>query len=76
MMMVVSFIFLGVRSWELEVSTLTSHFYLPTSSEKKKPRAIVSLSAETAEEGFEPSNAGFKVRCLKPLGDSALFESF
>src|SRR5262245_51408400 len=38
-------------------------------------KAIVSRSAQTStnlagEEGFEPSNAGIKIRCLNQLGDS------
>ena len=35
------------------------------------PKAATSAAAVLAgEEGFEPSNAGIKIRCLNQLGDS------
>ena len=37
------------------------------------PNAATSAAAVLAgEEGFEPSNAGIKIRCLNQLGDSPM----
>jgi hypothetical protein len=32
------------------------------------------ISVLAGEEGFEPSHAGIKIRCLNQLGDSPIFD--
>ncbi|SBP87720.1 hypothetical protein THIARS_60433 [Thiomonas delicata] len=49
---------------------LTSGLGAQTGTSRVLPLAAAGKPEVAGEEGFEPSNAGIKIRCLNQLGDS------